>query len=847
MSRDDLKIASQALAAWPTSPELDDEAAISDACRRLLDAIVGLDCGASHWRDVATLLRQVLLTASSTYGSDPALVVPVGDLWPSAEQWRRLNCVATNLADGRLSIRAVVWAPGGMTESEGLTTAEKQVLEAFRDADPVFASVQADPFWTHAHGMDFKEYRGESQRQAARAAVLSSDETLMVALPTGRGKTAVAWSKTMLSSSGVSIVVVPTIVLALDLERRTQEMARDRKLNLSPQNRFAYVGSLDAATKETLRVAVRSGEQRLLYTSPEAFVSGLAPAILDCASQGNLRQIVIDEAHLIDQWGTDFRPEFQTMPGLISEARNLAPDDARPAVLLLSATFGQRSVDVLQRLFGEDGSEFVWGTELRAEPAIFIDRAEREDARQQAILRAIDALPKPLILYTTRVRDTKEWVGILREAGYGRVAGITGESTELERAQVVESVRGIRADGRRTATSTDVVVGTSAFGLGLDLPNVRSVVHACVPETIDRYYQEIGRGGRDGKDIVAYLCEGPGDRSVAKRLNSAVLIGDEKGWIRWQDLLHQGKRVSALRYRVNRSIVPPYLPEGFNENAQWNVRTLTLMAQTGAIKFQVPRWRDEDDATDRDTFYESVGDLLEFELANGEFLNHAGWMKATEELRAELRESQELSLGAMFDVLQGHRCVGRVLADHYRVRYRGGLLSTSPRCRGCPHCRSNPDSAPGLDVPEPGPRLPSVGTPTDPLKSWRGSSTWAFVWYTNGGRHDEIVKRLAQRGLRIFAGLDIAEANALQLSVPTSPVILDDPRSVVPLMANHPDPLVAVVPDGILTSPLKERLGSGLITYVIGPKSTQSHLKPGWTLADTADVSIGANSLMLEI
>ena len=641
------------------------------------------------------------------------------------------------------------------------------------------------------------------------------------------------------------MVVVPTVVLALDLERRTQEVARERKISLSPVNRYAYVGSLDAATKESLRASLRAGTQRLLYTSPEAFVSGLAPAIMDCASSGQLAQIVIDEAHLVDQWGTGFRPEFQTMPGLIAEARDLSPEASRPAVLLLSATLSQRSVDVLRRLFGPD-SKLVWGTELRAEPAIFIDRADDESSRMKNVLQAVDALPKPLILYTTRVRDAEKWVTFLRDSGYRRVACITGESSEQDRAEVVESVRGVRPDGLRTATTVDIVVGTSAFGLGLDLPNVRSIVHACVPETIDRYYQEVGRAGRDGRPAVAYLCEAPRDRNLARRLSSSVVIGEKKGWNRWKDLLRKATTVSPLRYRVNRSVVPSYLPEGFNESAQWNVRTLTLMAQAGAIDFRVPRWNADSDGPERDAFYDSVQDLLEFELANGEFLDRAGWTAATNALRAKLAVSQAHSFGAMIEVLEGQRCIGRVLAGHYRVRYGGGLLTTSPRCRGCPHCRLNPMTAPGLNPPEPSPLLPRL-TLVDPLARWRGNSSWAFIWYRDVDRFDIILTRLAQRGFRLFAGVPMHEAEALQRSVPTVPVILDDPDSAVPLMLAHPDPLVVVVPDGTVTPGLRERLDLGLVTYVIGPESTPSDVKPGWSLADTADVSIGAAVLMRKL
>src|SRR5690606_33775671 len=150
-----------------------------------------------------------------------------------------------------------------------------------------------------------------------------------------------------------------------------------------------------------------------------------------------------------------------------------------------------------------------------------------------------------------------------------------------------------------------------------------TVIHACLPETIDRYYQEVGRAGRDGRPSVAYLCIGPGDQRIAERLNSVTMIGDERGWERWQSLLSTGKGLSGLRYRVRKSSLPTYMTEGYGESERWNVRTLTLMAQAGIIRFQVPTWRPEPGASEealeqsRDAFYDEVEDLIEFELVNG--------------------------------------------------------------------------------------------------------------------------------------------------------------------------------------------------------------------------------------
>src|SRR5665213_20813 len=591
MSRDDMAVAQAALSAWPESVPLQAGLDCSDACRRLLDAVADVDSGRAGWRDLAALTRQVLLISGVTYGGNPNLAVPVALPWPTAEQWSEVDCSPTRLVDGRLSIRARDWEPPSPdSDGAGADLAREQVRAVYRDVEPDGPTLlPADPFWNEAH--QYPTYRGETQRQAARAAVLNDRGALVVALPTGRGKTAVAWSKVLLSVHGVTIVVVPTVVLALDMERRTTEAARDRGQTLSPLARYAYVGSLGDDIKEDLREQVRTGRQRLLYTSPEAFVTGLASAVLECAQSGFLQQVVIDEAHLVDQWGTDFRPEFQIMPGLIREAYERAPEAKKPSVLLLSATLSQQPIDLLTRLFavGDDKVELVWGSELRVEPAFFFDSYTEESARTEGILKAVSNLPRPLILYTTKVEDAENWAALLRRKGLMRVGCVTGNSNEEERRSVMERWRGLTTSGKATNTTLDVVVGTSAFGLGLDMSNVRTVLHACLPETVDRYYQEVGRAGRDGHPSVAYLCSGPRDRRIAESLSQITMIGDERGWNRWRALLSAGTQIETLRYRVRKSTLPDYMVEGYGRSAQWNVQTLTLMAQAGIIRLRTPQ------------------------------------------------------------------------------------------------------------------------------------------------------------------------------------------------------------------------------------------------------------------
>jgi ATP-dependent DNA helicase RecQ len=852
MSRDDLAVAQAALSAWPEAGPLLAGQDCSDACRRLLDAVADLAGGKAAWRDVASLTRQVLLISSVTYGGSPHLSVPVTRPWPTTEDWDEMECSSTRLVDGRLSIRALDWEPPSADSDAAVASlAREQVRAVYRDVEPDGPTqLPADPFWKQAH--QYQTYRGETQRQAARAAVLNDRGALVVALPTGRGKTAVAWSKALLSVHGVTIVVVPTVVLALDMERRTAEAARDRGQPLSPLAKYAYVGSLSDDIKKDLREQVRTGRQRVLYTSPEALVTGLAPVFLECAQAGYLQQIVIDEAHLVDQWGTDFRPEFQTMPGLIREAYERAPEGKKPSVLLLSATLSQQPLDLLTRLFtvGEDKVELVWGSELRTEPAFFFDYYTDESARAEAILTAVSRLPRPLILYTTKVEDAETWAALLRRKGLVRVGCITGNSSEEQRRSVMERWRGLTTFGQTTNTSLDVIVGTSAFGLGLDMPNVRTVLHACLPETIDRYYQEVGRAGRDGRPSVAYLCSGPQDRRIAESLSQVTLIGDDRGWNRWRALLSAGTQIAPLRYRVRKSTLPDYMAEGYGRSAQWNVRTLTLMAQAGIIRLRSPQWvpdpglTTEAQASARGAFHADIADFIEFELLSGELQGEPGWRNALATVRQTVHAAQQRALAALLSLVRGEECVGRVVARHYRVSFDGGWLGTTPACRGCPACRRAPDSSPGVGREEPSPLLPTPRDSSDPLASWRGDSPSLFVRYGEGEDPDPLLVRLAQRNVNVFWGLTPAAAQRLQRSVPHTPIVLDDLNSEIPLVQNYPGVMTFVLPDAYLQPAIRERLAFGLVSYVVGLESTPDPDRPGNLLRDitglTTSISLGA-------
>ena len=568
-----------------------------------------------------------------------------------------------------------------------------------------------------------RSYRSPGQRAAVRAALSTPPgAALVVALPTGEGKSLVfqlihsvgfAGSDTR-AGHGVTLVIVPTIALGINHEQEAVEIC-----GLSRP--LAFQGGKDSEN-QTIEDNIAIGTQGLCFASPEAACGRLRQSLQQAAAAGNLRAIVIDEAHLVDQWGTGFRTEYQELSALRAELAASAPKGAVPRTIMLSATLTDASEATLSSLFGTQGIfRSFSAVQLRPEPDYWVSSVESVVERDARVLEALFHLPRPLVLYVSKVDAARFWLSRLREAGFSRVRTLHGDTNTKKREEIVKSWRN---------GDLDIVVGTSAFGLGIDYAHARSIVHACVPETLDRFYQEVGRGGRDGLASLSLILPATSDFQVAKKLNLQKVITVRRGLERWQTMFNGKRKRSPGRIAVRVDGRPGSgasdIDMSGKRNTDWNLRLLTVMARAGMVRL----------LGKPDPLIEEAGDWLELELLDDDHLETRCWDEKIEPIRREIRSAGRRNLTLMSRFLEDERCPSEVFQDLY------GPDRVAHRCSRCQKCRADQRrQKKSGNIREP--RSPWTLPRTQLTVNLLGESNSLLVGYENDALRRRLLRRLS--------------------------------------------------------------------------------------------------------
>ncbi len=648
--------------------------------------------------DALVLLRQVLRSDdvrrnAIEYGSGVEtkskaisawLDVPHSQSFPPGLRWADFGLDPEPRNVDVTRIRAAPWLPRWL-ECGSVPAVDHDVsdLRVVRRDE----SVYGDPF-LRLIDQDFKTYRTPGQRAAVRSALLApAGSTLVVNLPTGGGKTLamLAPAFTASTSNAVSVIVVPTVALAIDQQRRYESCDP----NAPPT---AYHGGLTSGQKASLVNRLRSGHQPILFTNPEALVASLLRPLSEAAAGGRLRLIAIDETHIVASWGDAFRPHFHALAGLrthlLRESRAAGHEAFR--TILASATITEDTLHLLESLFGQPGPFLHVGAPVvRPEPSFWV--APASDARRDArLIESLRHLPRPAIVYTT-LRDervarpgtlTPKRLSKLASAhGFTRFEVVDGDSKTSHREFVLRSLR----DSLEQPSQIDLVFATSAFGLGLDVPDIRTVIHACMPESLDRYYQEVGRGGRDGRPMISLVLPTKPDQDVAAGIATLRLLTADRARERWSAMIQAAEALGPDTIRVPRTAVHSNLQTNTDYNELWNMFTVSLMARAGALAwdFSLEELPTGSGSSLDDREWLTVRVLRDHQSSGF-------WSEVFERVRARMVKKSRDGLASVKTALSGRQCVGELVAKNYSILSPHKFRTTClPSCGGCAYCRRN--------------------------------------------------------------------------------------------------------------------------------------------------------------
>ena len=325
---------------------------------------------------------------------------------------------------------------------------------------------------------------------------IAAGNDALVLMPTGGGKS-LCYQVPALLREGVGVVVSPLIALMQDqVEALRQVGVRAEFLN----------STLDAESASRVEQALLANELDLLYVAPERLLTTRFLSLLDRSA---IALFAIDEAHCVSQWGHDFRREYRELTVLHERWPQV------PRIALTATADPPTQREIAERLQLEDARRFVSSFDR---PNIRYNVVQKDNGKRQLLEFMGAHRDEAGIVYCLSRKKVEQTADFLAEHGFKALPYHAGLDAE------------IRADNQRRFLREDgvVMVATIAFGMGIDKPDVRFVAHTDLPKSLEGYYQETGRAGRDGEAAEAWLCYGMGDMVLLKQMIEQSEAGEER-------------------------------------------------------------------------------------------------------------------------------------------------------------------------------------------------------------------------------------------------------------------------------------------------------------------------------
>ncbi|MCV9899039.1 MULTISPECIES: ATP-dependent DNA helicase RecQ [unclassified Exiguobacterium] len=322
-------------------------------------------------------------------------------------------------------------------------------------------------------------------------AVIEGQDVLAV-MPTGAGKSLTFQLPSYIKNQGLTVIVSPLLSLIEDQMLHIRERG---------ERGVARLTSMESA-EEKQDIINHLKRYRFLYLSPEQLA---VPYVTRALANVKIQMLVIDEAHCISQWGHEFRPEYARLGELRKQIGS-------PQCMAVTATAPEGvKQDIIEKLALFSPEQFVHSAN-RPEIRLLVERLEKEK-KLERLKELIQVIPKPAVVYTATRREAEALAFELEDALFYH-GGMSTEDRRLVQSQFLRD-------------EVSVMVCTSAFGMGVNKDNVRSVVHFQLPATVEAYMQEIGRAGRDGQPAFAVLLYADGDERIQQFLIDGQYPKDE--------------------------------------------------------------------------------------------------------------------------------------------------------------------------------------------------------------------------------------------------------------------------------------------------------------------------------